>query len=340
VAWRRDRRDGLLDLGVSRSIWPPRVSIWSSSILATSAWCSVNWPVRASARAACCRAVDPGQLGEHLGSRSPPVSASSMARPETPKMSVATVPSLIRASTRQLLQPLLVPGALLGQVGAQPGVVPQPAPPAVQERPPVVGRRLHHHPLDALADQLLGHSRIWLVVEPTCQTRVRRLPALVACGTRTHTIPGRLGDVDRGDRSQVCSWSSTSTCSPGGTASLLLYHGSQMGCPGARLGTETLTGVLVATVRDPAIGPRRQTAPRPPTTKGTPASAGNPTLFTPARRPPGTPRLKRKSPVQQRALRHQGEPSSGPGMPDSHPSWRPPAMAPACPGSVGPTGRH
>jgi hypothetical protein len=25
-----------------------------------------------------------------------------------------------------------------------------------------------------------------------------------------------------------------------------------MGCPGARLGTETLTGVLVATVRDPA----------------------------------------------------------------------------------------
>jgi hypothetical protein len=50
-----------------------------------------------------------------------------MARPETPKMSVATVPSLIRASSSSLLQPLLVPGAVGGQVGAQPGVVPQPA---------------------------------------------------------------------------------------------------------------------------------------------------------------------------------------------------------------------
>src|SRR5512133_863995 len=41
----------------------------------------------------------PGQLGEHLGSRWPATSASSMARPETPMMSVATVPSLIRASS-------------------------------------------------------------------------------------------------------------------------------------------------------------------------------------------------------------------------------------------------
>jgi hypothetical protein len=42
-------------------------------------------------------------------------------------MSVATVPSLIRASSSSLLQPLLVAGAVGGQVGTQPGVVPQPA---------------------------------------------------------------------------------------------------------------------------------------------------------------------------------------------------------------------
>ena len=42
---------------------------------------------------------------------------------------------------------------------------------------------------------------------------------------------------------------------------------------GPRLGTETLTGVLVATVRDPAVGPRRQTQARPPTAKDTSASA-------------------------------------------------------------------
>jgi hypothetical protein len=50
-----------------------------------------------------------------------------MARPETPKLSVATVDSLIRASSSSLLQPLLVAGAVGGQVGTQPGVLPQPA---------------------------------------------------------------------------------------------------------------------------------------------------------------------------------------------------------------------
>jgi hypothetical protein len=34
--------------------------------------------------------------------------------------------------------------------------------------------------------------------------------------------------------------------------------------------------------------------------------------------------LKRKSPVYQRALPHESR--AWPGMPDSHPSWRPPAM--------------
>jgi hypothetical protein len=68
-----------------------------------------------------------GQLGEGRGSRCPAIIASSMARPETPKLSVATVASLLRASTRQLLQPLLVAGPVGGQVRPQPGQVPQPA---------------------------------------------------------------------------------------------------------------------------------------------------------------------------------------------------------------------
>jgi hypothetical protein len=41
----------------------------------------------------------PGQLREDLGSRSPATSAASMARPETPKMSLATTDSLIWASS-------------------------------------------------------------------------------------------------------------------------------------------------------------------------------------------------------------------------------------------------
>jgi hypothetical protein len=62
---------------------------------------SVKWPVNASVswpslarmrvRASCASA---------LGSRSPATSASSIARPETPKMSAATTLSLIWASSR------------------------------------------------------------------------------------------------------------------------------------------------------------------------------------------------------------------------------------------------
>jgi hypothetical protein len=68
----------------------------------------------------------PGQLRQRLGSRSPAMSAASIARPETPKMSEATTLSLIWASTRQLLHPLLLGGAHADQVGAVAGQVPQP----------------------------------------------------------------------------------------------------------------------------------------------------------------------------------------------------------------------
>src|SRR5215217_2311631 len=172
-------------------------------------------------------------------------------------------------------------------------------------------------------------SRIWLVIELTCQTVVIRLPALAGFGTRVHTIPDALATSIAATRSTICSCSSTSTCWPDcwpdGTDRPPHRIGSQMGCPGARWDTETLTGVLVATVRDPADRPRRQTDSRPQAVKDTSASAGSHPIFTPARRPPqGLTRLKRKSPVYQQALPRESR--AWPGMPDSHPSWRPQAM--------------
>ena len=43
--------------------------------------------------------ASPGQLGQDLGVALPAISAASMARPETPKMSLATTESLIWASS-------------------------------------------------------------------------------------------------------------------------------------------------------------------------------------------------------------------------------------------------
>jgi hypothetical protein len=244
-------------------------------------------------------------------------------------MSVATVESLIRASSSSLLQPLLVAGAIAGQVGAQPGVVPQPAdlggrdergsqhaplvqlaqphriqlvglgaarqvldvvgvdqpdhqPPRLQhidERPPVVGGGLHHDPLDPLTDQVVGQ------LQDRGGGR-RNLPdrgdAPARLGGMRHAgadHAGRLGDVNGGDPFHdllvlvdldlLACWHRPSS----------FYHGSRRAARGLGGETETLTGVLVATVRDPAVGPRRQTQARPPTAKDTSASAGSPTHF-------------------------------------------------------------
>jgi hypothetical protein len=68
----------------------------------------------------------PRQLGQHLGSRSPASSAASMARPDTPKLSLATTLSLIWASSSSLLHPLLFGSPAGNQVGAVAGQVPQP----------------------------------------------------------------------------------------------------------------------------------------------------------------------------------------------------------------------
>src|SRR5512132_3711402 len=116
---------------------------------------------------------------------------------------------------------------------------------------------------------------IALVVADTSHTRVMRLPGVVWCGTRVHTIPDALATSIAATRSTICSCSSTSTCLPSGTTRAPCPEGWGCGCPGARLGTETLIGVLEATVRDPPDRPRRQTVLRPQRPSRHPASAGN-----------------------------------------------------------------
>jgi hypothetical protein len=201
-------------------------------------------------------------------------------------MSVATVESLIRASSSSLLQPLLVAGAVGGQVGTQPGVIPQPAdlgrrdergpqhaplvqlaqphriqlvglgaarqvldvtgvdqphhqPPRLQhidERPPIVGGGLHHHPLHPLPDQVVGQLQDLVGGRadlPDPGDTLARLGGMRHPGT-DHA--GRLGDIDRGDPAHdllvlvdldlLACWHRPSSS----------HHGSQTGCPGARLG--------------------------------------------------------------------------------------------------------
>src|SRR5215217_3985246 len=121
---------------------------------------------------------------------------------------------------------------------------------------------------------------IALVVAATSHTRVRRLPAVVGCGTRVHTIPDALATSIAATRSTICSCSSTSTCLPSGTTTAPCPEGWGCGCPGARLGTETLIGVLEATVRDP---PDRAPAPNcltASTTKQASGVGGQPARFS------------------------------------------------------------
>src|SRR5512132_1182235 len=128
-------------------------------------------------------------------------------------------------------------------------------------------------------------SMIVLGVAGTCHTLVMRRPGLAGCGTRVHTIPDALATSIAATRATSSSGSSTSTMSlstvsPSWATSLPpAIGGVGSGLPGSPVGTGTLTGVLKATVRDPAVGPRRQTESRPPTTKHASASAGNPTHF-------------------------------------------------------------
>jgi hypothetical protein len=207
-----------------------------------------------------------------------------MARPDTPKMSLATVDSLIRASSSSLLQPLLVSGALGGQVGPQPGIVPQPAdlgrrdkrgpqhaplvelaqPDGIQpvglgptrqvldvvgvdqphpqpagfqqvhKRPPIIGGGLHHHPLDALAGQLIGQLQDLVGGRADLPDR-GDAPARLGLMRHPDTHhPRRLGHIDRGDPFHellvlvdldlLACWHRPSSS----------RYRSQTGCPGAR----------------------------------------------------------------------------------------------------------
>ncbi len=158
----------------------------------------------------------------------------------------------------------------------------------------IVGGGLHHDPLDPPAGQLVGQLQDLVGVEATCQTLVTRLPALVACGTRVQTMPDALATSIAATRPTISSCSSTSTCWPAGTDRPPPITGRRRAARGLGWDTETLTGVLVATVRDPTVGPRRQTQARPPTAKDTSASAGNPTHFQPCTAShKGTLRLRR-----------------------------------------------
>src|SRR5512133_226740 len=121
---------------------------------------------------------------------------------------------------------------------------------------------------------------IALVVADTSHTRVMRLPGVVWCGTRVHTIPDALATSIAATRSTICSCSSTSTCLPSGTTRAPCPEGWGCGCPGARLGTEALIGVLEATVRDP---PDRAPAPNcltASTTKQASGVGGQPARFS------------------------------------------------------------
>src|SRR4030095_11467471 len=99
---------------------------------------------------------------------------------------------------------------------------------------------------------------IALVVAATSHTRVMRLPGMVGCGIRVHTIPDALATSIAATRSTICSCSSTSTCLPSGTTRAPCPEGWVAAARGLGWGTETLIGVLEATVRDP---PDRAPAP-------------------------------------------------------------------------------
>ena len=92
------------------------------------------------------------------------------------------------------------------------------------------------------------------VVDPTCQTLVTRLPGTDWCGTRVHTIPLALATSTAATRSTIGASSPTSTstgCCIGSNLRLARVP-CRRGCPRGPVGSQNLTGVLVATVRNPS----------------------------------------------------------------------------------------
>src|SRR5215213_5556068 len=121
-------------------------SMLSSIIRKITAWWSVKNPRSASSSAAILtRSRRLASCASTLGSRCPPISASSIARPETPKMSLATELSLIWASSSSLLHPLQLASAVLDQRSTVAGQVAQ-----LADRAGLHQRRPAHGPLGHL----------------------------------------------------------------------------------------------------------------------------------------------------------------------------------------------
>jgi hypothetical protein len=100
-----------------------------------------------------------------------------------------------------------------------------------------------------------------LVVAGTSQAKVRCLPGRSGCGTRVHTIPDALATSTAATRPTTCSYSSSGISS----GSLITHafraapasRGGLPWGPGQEAGK--LTGVLIATMRDPKVKAPRQT---------------------------------------------------------------------------------
>jgi hypothetical protein len=174
----------------------------------------------------------------------------------------------------------------------------------VHERPPGVGGGLDHHPLDPLAGQLLGRLDDGV-------GGGRHLPhlggALARLGRVRHPRahhPDALATSIAATRARSSSDASTAAMSPSWATSLPpAIVGMGSGLPGSPVGTGTLIGVLKATVRDPAVGPRRQTESRPPTTKDASASAGSPAHFHPCAASRRDTSTETRIPVMRRGAR-------------------------------------
>ena len=88
-------------LVVSSSIWALSESIVDSIIWQISAWWSSKRPVNASCSTAILPRIEPrASCARTFGSRCPPISASSIARPDTPWMLAITELSLICESSK------------------------------------------------------------------------------------------------------------------------------------------------------------------------------------------------------------------------------------------------
>jgi hypothetical protein len=105
----------------------------------------------------------------------------------------------------------------------------------VDERPPVIRGGLHHHPLDALAGQLLGQLQDLVGGRADLPDPGDALAWLGLVRHPGADHPRRLGHIDRGDPRHdllvlvdldLLAWGHRPSSS---------HHGSQTGCPGARL---------------------------------------------------------------------------------------------------------